>query len=169
MRNNQVSISRGRFLSSSGSSIHDIYDSKVMEDGSIKLVKVGEENTDEIIESYAASCSLENILARFSSGDTSALNRYSPFYGDVAEVPKTLAGCMQLMIDAEKAFDGLPASVKNQFNNNWREWTASAGSEAWYSAMQPLIEHSRFSPDSSNNSGSSSPSPQPAAEGSADP
>lgn len=169
MRNNCVAISRGRFFSSSGSPIHSVYSPKIQEDGSIRLEKVGEENTDEIIESYAASCSLESILARFNSGDTSALNRYHPVYTDLTDVPTTLAGCMQLMIDAENAFNSLPVGIKQEFNNNWREWTASAGSEAWYSAMQPVIEHSRLQSDLFNNAPPPAASPQPAAEGSPDP
>lgn len=135
MRNNVFSQKRGRFCCSSGSPVKNSYYPEVQPDGTIRLVVDGEINTDDIIESYAASCSLEVILNRFKMGDTSALNVKVPLYLDLTEFPKTYAEVLQLGIDAENRFAQLPVDVKQQFNNNWREWLAMTGTEEWFKSF----------------------------------
>lgn len=135
MRNNVFAAERGRFCCSSGSPVKPEFSPVVRDDGVIELVQTGEINTDEIIESYAQSCSLESILNRFKNGDQAALNVKVPMYLDLTQFPKTYAEILQLGIDAENRFNALPADVKREWNNNWREWLAQTGSEKWFKSF----------------------------------
>lgn len=139
MRNNEYSTKRGRMISDPGSPIHVVLSPELQKDGTLKLVPTGKENTDEIIASYYESTTLECILARFANGDMSALNRYQPIYMDITQMPKTLAEAQQKVINAEYAFQALPANVKEQFGNNFNVWLAQAGTEEWMSKMADIF------------------------------
>lgn len=139
MRNNDVALMRGRFTCSPGTNIHQLYSPKLMDDGTIQLIECGTEDTDEIIQSYYESTTLEVILKKFTNGDLSALNRYQPIYMDVTKGPHNLAQAMQLMIDAETAFDALPVDIKNKFDNNYRKWILTSQDKEWYEKMAPVM------------------------------
>lgn len=145
MRNNKVAISRGRYITCSGDPIHDQYSPEMQEDGQIVLVKVAEENTDEMIQSFYESTTLESILSRFAQGDASALNKYEPIYMDVTQQPKNLAEALQKIINSRSAFDALPTKVKNAFGNDFNRWLASAGTMEWYNEMKEVF------PSNNNN------------------
>lgn len=140
MRNNVYSLKRGRFISDPGDPIHVVLSPELQKDGTLKLVKIGTENTDEIIASYYESTTLECILSKFANGDMSALNRYQPLYMDVTQMPKTLAEAQQKVINAEYAFNALPADVKEQFGNNFNVWLAQAGSDDWTAKMSKIFD-----------------------------
>lgn len=107
MRNNRISVDRGRFFASSGTNIKHVYDPIVMEDGTIHLSPSGTIDTDEHIEAQRASTELSVIISKYLAGDASVLNRYAPVYADLTEGPKNLAESMQALINAERAFDAL--------------------------------------------------------------
>lgn len=135
MRNNRISVDRGRFFASSGTNIKHVYDPIVMEDGTIHLSPSGTIDTDEHIEAQRASTELSVIISKYLAGDASVLNRYAPVYADLTEGPKNLAESMQALINAERAFDALPVDVKRQFGSDWRVWLSESGSEKWLAAM----------------------------------
>lgn len=139
MRNTTIAASRGRFITDAGSPIHQLYSSELQPDGDIKLIPTGTENTDEIIQSYYESTTLECILSKFANGDMTALNRYQPIYMDVTKGPKNLAESMQLLIDAENAFAVLPVEIKQQFNNDFRNWILTSQDKEWAEKMAPII------------------------------
>lgn len=139
MRNNDLAIKRGRYNCNPGSPVHVVLGPELQDDGTIKLSKIGEENTDEIIASYYESTTLECILAKFANGDLSALNRYQPIYMDVTNAPKTLAEAQQKLIYMENAFLALPSEVKEQFGNNFNVWISKAGTEEWMKHMSKVM------------------------------
>lgn len=128
------------FVSNPGSPIHFLYSSKVEKDGSITLEKVGEENTDDMIQAAKASTDIETIISYFNqTGDEAVLNRYSKNYGDFTKLPKTLAEFLQLRIDSENFFNALPAEIKQQFDNDSNKFFAQAGEESWYQKIDPIV------------------------------
>lgn len=141
---------RGFRKSCSGDPMHPVRAPIVQCDGKIKLEVTGYEDTDEIIHSYASSCSLEAILARFANGDTSALNRYAGIYADVTDYPKNLAEAHQQLINAENAFNALPIDVKQKFGNDWRVWLSNADKPEWIEAMSSVLEIVKASPTPSD-------------------
>lgn len=149
MFNMDFARKRGHVKSCPGDKMHPVRSPIVQNDGTIKLEVTGYEDTDEIIDSYAASCSLEAILARFAAGDSTALNRYAPIYADVSEYPKTLAEAQQQLINAENAFNALPVEVKQKFGNDWHVWLSNADKPEWLDAMSSVLEIVKPSPEPS--------------------
>lgn len=140
MRNTEYSKKeRACIFTSPGSPVHEVYTPSVRSDGSIDLKVSGQEDTDAIIHSYRESTDLKTLLARFANGDTSALNKYQPFYADVSAVPRDHRSALEAVLNAEAAFTALPVSIKEQFDNDWRKWLAQAGTESWFAAMDDLI------------------------------
>lgn len=139
MRNNVVAAKRGRVTINHGNPIHTVYSPQMEKDGSITLLPIGTENTDEIIKSHYESTTLECILARFNNGDLSALNRYQPVYADLSTAPKTLAEALQTVINSRSAFDALPVDVKKQFDSDFNKWLARAGTPEWMTAMESML------------------------------
>ena len=146
MRCIEVSAARKPIFSEPGSPIHPVFSPELQADGSLKLVQIAVENTDEIIQSFYESTTLECILSRFMHGDTSALNRYQPIYADLSDAPHTLAEALQTVINSRKAFDALPVDIKKEFDSDFNKWLASAGSPSWLHAMDPVL-----SPFNDNN------------------
>lgn len=145
MRNNRIAAGRGRVTSSPGSPIKDLYASRMLENGIIILEKTGTQNTDEVIQSYFESTDLHMILTRYLNGDPEAisqLNQFKPIYMDLTTAPKHLAEALQTINNSRSAFDALPVDIKRQFDNDFNQWLASAGSPDWLKVMDPLIKSS---------------------------
>lgn len=133
-------FANNKIVSNPGSPIHTIYSPIVEENGVIKLVPSGKENTDEYIQSFKESTDMEFILAKLAQGDTSVLNRSHPIFGDFTKAPKTYAEVLQLQIDSRAAFDRLSAEEKQKFGNDPNQFFATAGSKEWYEKLGLLKE-----------------------------
>lgn len=140
MRNNVFSASRKRFISSSGSSQHVLYEPSVAPDGSISLRKSGIEDTDQIIESYRFSTELSTILSRFANGETDVLNRYQGYYADLTQMPKDYRSALDSVLKAESAFMVLPQEIREKYGNDWSKWLSAAGSKEWLELMGLSVE-----------------------------
>lgn len=140
--NNKVS-DPNKFVSNPGSDVHELYEGKIMPDGTIRLVTMGKESISEKINSYKAYTDIHYIMNRLQQGDTSVL-REGAFYGDMTKAPKSLADALNIMINAEDRFNELPLEVRNKFNNSYLAWLSSAGSDEWLTNMnidkEPVIE-----------------------------
>lgn len=135
MRNLKAKVSDpNKFISSSGSDVHVIYEGKLLPTGEIRLVPVGKESVSEKINSYAKFTDISYIMSRLNAGDTSVL-RDGAMYGDFTKTPKSLADALQIMINGEKKFNELPLEVRNKFNNSYLAWMQSAGSDIWFDNM----------------------------------
>lgn len=130
-----------KFANDPGSPIHDLYSGKVEKDGTVNLVKVGEENIQDMINANKDSTDIATIVAYYNqTGDESVLKRMTPTYGDLTVLPKSLAEFLQLRIDSQNFFDALPENVKAQFNYDSNKFFAQAGEESWYKALEPVVE-----------------------------
>lgn len=116
-----------------GSVDRQLYTSKVMPDGTIKLTPSGKQNLKEYINSFAEQTDINSLIQRVKLGDTSVLRNGS--FGDFSEMPRTYADFLQLQIDGKKAFDSLPLETKNAFDNNYHLWLATSGTEDWLRKM----------------------------------
>lgn len=119
-----------------GDRIKVTYSPVVNDDGTIDLVPSGKQDLQELYNSQAAGCDMHLIVSRYLAGDTSVLERVQGFYGDVSQLPRNNAELLQRVIDGERAFDSLPKDVKAAFDNDFRKWFASAGTDQWNKAMQ---------------------------------
>ena len=112
------------FVSNPGNPLHKVQHGEIQDDGTIKLVVDRLENTDELMAAEAPSTRIDNILARIQAGDIGLLNQKQGFYGDVTEMPKTYAEMLDLMHKGEQFFEKLPASVKEEYNNDFNQFFA---------------------------------------------
>lgn len=140
MRNKNAKVSDpNSFVSDPGDRIHKIYAPRVNPDGTIDLVEAGQEDLQALYDSYRDQCDMAFIVNRLMMGDLSVLSQKEPFYADLTQFPKTYAEALQLVIDAEANFLKLPLDVRQQFDNDYRQWFAQAGSETWYNKMDSVL------------------------------
>lgn len=126
------------FVSNPGSRERIIYSAKINENHVIEVVPSGKEDWQDYIESFRDKTDMAYILKQLSLGDTSVLNPNEPSYSDFTQIPKSLAEAMQLQIDAEKQFYQLSIDTRKKFNNNFREWLFTAGTEDWLDKMDMI-------------------------------
>lgn len=112
------------------------YSPVVNDNGTIDLIPAGKQDLQELYNSQAAGCDMHLIVSRYLAGDTSVLERVQGFYGDVSQLPRNNAELLQRVIDGERMFDQLPKDVKAAFDNDFRKWFATAGTDEWSKVMQ---------------------------------
>lgn len=110
---------------SSGDPVRITYSGKYDDDGCLVVEEVGKENIYELIQSYAESVDINNILMRFQQGDTTALEKAQGFYADATAVPKNMADLLNKLNRAEAGFEKLPADFKEKYGNDFARFICS--------------------------------------------
>ena len=59
--------------------------------------------------------------------------------GNLVSKTQALAQAQQMLIDGEAAFYKLPLDVRQQFNNDFRNWLFTSGQPEWVEKMSKLI------------------------------
>lgn len=111
-----------KFVSNPGNPLKEIKHGELQVDGSIKLVVDRIENTDEIIQSFAESTMIENIMARISAGQTELLNQKEGFFMDTIGLPTNMAEVLNMVIRGKEVFEKLPVEIKERFDNDFNKW-----------------------------------------------
>lgn len=81
------------------------------------LEYIGDTNVDESIQSFSASVSLADKIARFQSGDTNALFSNGGFYADLTHAPTNLAEAVKINVNLSESYASLPDDVKAVFGD----------------------------------------------------
>lgn len=115
-----------------GTAIEYAYEIK---EGIKKLVPIGKKDVQAEIDSFAESCDINVIVARFMAGDESALNQVQGFYADMKSMPKTYAEWFERYQECENMFNKLPVDVREKFNHSVTEFWSDFGSEHWLDAL----------------------------------
>lgn len=110
------------------------YRERYDEKGHPYLVKVGEVNTYEKIQSYRDECDVMAILSRYAAGDESALATPG-YYIDTTKLPKTYTEYLNMMNEQREKFDELPLEIRQRFGMNFQNWAATAGEQEWLEKM----------------------------------
>lgn len=124
-----------RFYTEKGSQYKVIYSPVVAKDGSIDLKEKEKTSLYDYIQSFKDSCDINVLLRRYAQGDSAALMKGNPFYGDVTDMPQTYAEMLQVVIDGEDYFNKLPVDVKEKFGNNFYNFVSCIGSEEWFESL----------------------------------
>lgn len=139
MRNPNASVSDpNSFISHSGDQFHINFSPRVLDNGELKLVESGKDDIKQMINSFRDSTDMSFILQRLAVGDSSVLSQRPGMFGDFTQMPTTYAEALQLVIDGRREFDVLPLDVKNSFNNDFRQFLASAGTPEWHEKLSAL-------------------------------
>lgn len=81
------------------------------------LVKVGESDLQDYIQSFADECDVSRIVQRYANGDTSVLQRLQGVYCDVAGVPTDLTTAFETVSAARAYYESLPQAARREFGS----------------------------------------------------
>ena len=81
------------------------------------LVKVGESDLQDYIQSFAEECDVNRIVQRYANGDTSVLQRLQGVYTDVAGVPTDLTTAFETVAAARAYYETLPEAARREFGS----------------------------------------------------
>jgi len=129
--NNRLEHSK-KFVSNPGNKLKKIMHGELQVDGTIKLVLDRIEDTDEVIQSFAASTMIDNIIARIQNGQVDLLNQRQGFFMDTVGLPDTYADVLNLVIRGQDVFEKLPIEVKERFDNDFNKWFVAMDKEDWF-------------------------------------
>lgn len=110
------------------------YKSIVNQDGSVTLIPDGVKFLQDEIQSYEEQCNVNNIMRRYAAGDVNALGSVQGTFADIFDIPQTRQEALQAIMDAQTAFDQLPADVRQRYNGSWEAFYL-AGPKAVYEAF----------------------------------
>lgn len=140
MRNPKARVSDpNAFVTDPGSSTKIILSPKVNPDGTVDLVESGKIDIQAKIQSFLPETDINFILAKYAAGDLQILNQREGMYGDFTHLPSTFAEVLQIQIDAEAKFNLLPLDLRNKYDNDYKRWLATAGSEEWMRNMSVVM------------------------------
>lgn len=109
--------------SACGCGIRPVYDYiPVDEKGYCKLVQVGEENRQGIIESWEESVDLHALLSRYLDGDASALERRQAMFADITGLPDNVHAYHDAAATAQSVFDSLSPDVRSFYGDSLQEF-----------------------------------------------
>lgn len=86
-----------------------------------ELVRVLKVCDDPVLtkQEFSADADINNIISKFNrTGDLRLLQASQPYYGDVSNLPSDYLECLNIVKDANRAFDNLPAAVRSKFKND---------------------------------------------------
>ncbi len=112
-----------------GEKLVSTYSLQVDKNGKKELKESGKTNLYEFIQKALPETLVYNILERFNNGDVNVLDKVHGFYGDVSQMPKTLAEAQQLLIKAEKTFQELPLETRAKYNHSVSEFLSAIESD----------------------------------------
>lgn len=81
------------------------------------LVKVGETDLQDYIQSFADECDVTRIVQRYANGDTAVLQRVQGVYCDVSGVPTDLTTAFETVSAARAYYEGLPEAARREFGS----------------------------------------------------
>lgn len=109
--------------SACGCGIRPLYDYiPVGKEGQCKLVQVGEENSQGIIESWEESVDLHALLSRYLDGDASALERRQAMFADITGLPDNVHAYHDAAVTAQSVFDSLSPDVRSFYGDSLQEF-----------------------------------------------
>lgn len=126
-----------------GSKTRDQFIAKTDDDGNRRLVKTGEVNVYEQIQSFALDCDLKRIIERCQmTGDfTALLQRPQPLFMDCTDMPQDLMAAHAAMESAKEAYNSLTAKQKQQFEGFegfLSQFKTAEGIKAFIDGLNPV-------------------------------
>lgn len=114
---------KGNDSSACGRGVVPVYDYlPVDEKGHCKLVQVGEENRQGIIESWEESVDIHALLSRYLDGDANALERRQAMFADISGLPDNVHAYHDASTTAQSVFDNLPDDVRHFYGDSLQEF-----------------------------------------------
>ena len=109
-----------------------------MVDGVYELVKIGQSNLYDQIQSHRDSVDIYKILERYAAGDLDVLEQAHGQYIDITNAPKTLAEAYTYIENSKKYFENLPLKVREEYDHDASKFVADIGSEHFNKLFEEL-------------------------------
>lgn len=109
--------------SPTGNGERSIFEERII-DGERNLVVTGKEDFKAFIEASKEDTLIDNIIRRFQNGDVTVLQRKQGFYGDVTNMPSSLAQAQNMLIQLEANFNSLPLEDRELFGNSFDRYVS---------------------------------------------
>ena len=110
---------KGNYSSRCGCGVRPLYDYlPVDEKGRCKLVQVGEENSQGLIESWEESVDIHSLLSRYLDGDAAAFERRQALFADITGLPDNVHAYHDAATKAQSVFDNLPDDVRHFYGDS---------------------------------------------------
>lgn len=107
------------YTSACGCGVRPVYDYlPTDEKGHCKLVQVGEENFQALIESWEDSVDIHSLLSRYYDGDAAALERRQALFADITGLPDNVHVYHDAARTAQSVFDNLPDDVRHFYGDS---------------------------------------------------
>ena len=107
------------YSSACGCGVRPVYDYiPASKEGFCKLVQVGEENRQGIIESWEESVDLHALLSRYLDGDANAFERRQAMFADITGLPDNVHAYHDAAATAQSVFDNLPDDVRHFYGDS---------------------------------------------------
>lgn len=111
------------YTSACGCGVRPVYDYiPAGKEGWLKLVQVGEENRQGLIESWEESVDLHALLSRYFDGDATALERRQAMFADITGLPDNVHAYHEAATTAQSVFDNLPDDVRSFYGDSVQEF-----------------------------------------------
>ncbi len=123
-----------RRCSCAGNRMEPHYVERYDETGHPHLVKDGETDVYEIIQSHKEECDINLMLQRYAAGDDSMM-RKDARYIDTSNLPTTIHEYFNMMTAQREKFDALPVTIKQKFENSFEVWASTSGTSEWLEKM----------------------------------
>lgn len=117
MNERYVHRSRSRRPCGAGERKRPIYQRQCEAGKEATLVKVGESDLQDYIQSFADECDVNRIVQRYANGDTAVLQRVQGVYTDVAGVPTDLTTAFETVSAARAYYESLPQAARREFGS----------------------------------------------------
>lgn len=108
--------------------------------GVLQLVHDKQKDLYAEIQSHADSVDLKILIARYENGDPSALNQRQAQYQDIMDLPKSLADCLNKVIETEQYFNAMPVDFRQHFNHSASQFAAQLGTEEYSAFVEKYKE-----------------------------
>lgn len=110
---------KGNYSTPCGCGVRPVFDYlPVGEEGSFRLVKVGEKNLQAEIDSWRDSVEIHSLLERYFDGDVLALERRQAQFVDITGLPDNVHGWHDAAVTAETVFDSLSDDVRHFYGDS---------------------------------------------------
>ena len=122
MKFNSKYGTKNEIVSNPGNRMRTEYQLYYDENGSECLKVIGETDTDIEIQSHAESVDIKTLIARYTNGDYTALERAKGFYADVSNLPVSFSEVMNMNIQGKNLFDQFPKEYKELYGFDYQQF-----------------------------------------------
>ena len=112
-----------------GSPVCDTYMDSVDDSGISCVVKSGESNFDEYIQSFKNDTDIYAILDRLTLSGSEPPAVLDSQFANVLSAPTNIHDAKKMIDVAKDLYNSLPEDMRNSYNNNFNEFLADFGSE----------------------------------------